>query len=140
MSRKQVEKKTRDYLARCGSYKELSGSDYSFGFLYESTAMMIGFAPLNDQNDEYTLVNFGSCIVSDVILTPGLYEYCARQSLKFGSLYVHEDGSVILGHSLIGEFMGEDEFKVVLGYLIQYANFLDDVIVQRFGGKRHSDN
>jgi hypothetical protein len=25
-------------------------------------------------------------------------------------------------------------------YLMQYANFLDDAIVQRFGGKRHGDN
>ena len=53
MARQEVEKGTRQDLARCASHNELSGSDYSLGFLYESTAMMIGFAPLNDQNDEY---------------------------------------------------------------------------------------
>jgi len=94
-----------------------------------------------------TLVRISSPLLRGVQPTPALYEYLARESpsLWFGSIRVWDDEetkgmvSMTLGHTLLGDFLDEEELRVAVFRILNSADELDDELQKRFGGKRWSD-
>lgn len=107
---------------------------------------MLDFGKTKD-GEPRTVVRVFAPILRGVPPTPALYEYLARETPRtwFGSIVVDEDkmtpGTVILtfGHSLLGDYLDEQELSVTLYHVHAFANSIDDQLQQRFGGKRLAD-
>ena len=95
-----------------------------------------------------SLVRISSPILRRVKPAPALYEYIAREAprLWFGNIAVWDDEespgmvSLTLGHTLLGDYLDEEELKAALFNVLGSADELDDVLQKRFGGKRWADN
>lgn len=94
-----------------------------------------------------SLVRVTAPILRGVEPKPELFEHIARQAPKqwFGSITVWDDaaepGKVLLsmGHTLLGDFLDEDELTHALFGVLNAADDLDDQLQQQFGGKRWTD-
>jgi len=94
-----------------------------------------------------TLVRVSAPILRDVAPSPALYEYIAREAPKlwFGNIAVWEDEenkgklSLTLGHTLLGDYLDEEELKACLYNVLGSADEMDDPLQKRFGGKRWVD-
>ena len=86
-------------------------------------------------------------LLRGVVPTPALYEYLARETPKlwFGSIAVWDDEkdqgklSLTLSHTLLGDFLDEEELSSAMYGVLNSADELDDRMQQRFGGKRWTD-
>lgn len=94
-----------------------------------------------------TLVRIVSPLLRSVVPAPALFEYLAREAPKlwFGSIAVWEDEkdqgklSLTLSHTLLGDFLDEEELSTAMYGVLNSADELDDKMQQRFGGKRWTD-
>jgi hypothetical protein len=94
-----------------------------------------------------TLVRISSPLLRDVEPTPALYEYVVREAprLWFGSIAAWDDTespgklSLTLGHTLLGDFLDEEELRLAMFNVLGSADELDDTLQKRFGGKRWTD-
>jgi hypothetical protein len=94
-----------------------------------------------------TLVRVSSPLLRGVKPTPALYEYLAREAprLWFGNVAVWDDEetagmlSLTLGHTLLGDYLDEEELRAVMYSILGSADDLDDQLQKRFGGKRWVD-
>lgn len=95
-----------------------------------------------------TMVTVSSPLLRGVTPKPELYEHIVRKipRLWFGSVAVWDDtatpGTVMLalGHTLLGEFLDEEELRAVVFGVLGCANELDDLLQKEFGGKRWTDS
>jgi hypothetical protein len=95
-----------------------------------------------------TLVRVWAPILREVKPTPALYEYLVREAPRgwFGTIAVDDDQanpgmvSLSIGHSLLGDYLDEEELSAVLYNILWSADDLDDPLKQRFGGKRWVDD
>jgi hypothetical protein len=74
----------------------------------------------------------------DVPVTDELTRFVATENgkLVFGVLSVDEQrGAVLLGHTLLGEFLNREELKVAVAAVATVADGYDDEIKSRFGGR-----
>lgn len=91
-----------------------------------------------------SLVRISSPILRDVKPTPELYEFIAREAPRswFGSISVWDDEenkgmlSLTFGHTLLGDYLDEEELASAMWGVLNSADELDDKLQQRFGGKR----
>ena len=101
----------------------------------------------NKDGEPRSLVRVSAPLLRGVQPTPALYEYLARESPSFwfGNIRVWDDEetkgmvSMTLGHTLLGDFLDEDELRVALFQILNSADELDDELQKRFGGKRWAD-
>ena len=71
-----------------------------------------------------------------------LTRYVATENgnLLFGVLHLAEDQpAVVLGHTLLGEFLNRRELETAIGAVAEAADAYDDVIKARFGGRRFGE-
>lgn len=84
-------------------------------------------------------------ITSYVVRGPELLPTCLRflldenQTKAFGGFAVDSDGDIVFRQSLLAEFCEKDELKIVIGAVSFTADQMDDVITQRWGGRRATD-
>lgn len=95
-------------------------------------------------NGEATLVSIFAPVLTDVPLTPDLYEYVAlnADSLVFGHLALHardEKGFLLVSYMLLGDYLDGDELLYGAFSVAGAADGLDDDLQKRFGGKRFAD-
>lgn len=101
----------------------------------------------NRDGEPSTLVRISAPILRGVKPTSALYEYLAREAPRswFGNISVWDDeeapGMVVLtmGHTLLGDFLDEDELGAAMFGVLNAADDLDDQLQKRFGGKRWID-
>jgi hypothetical protein len=94
-----------------------------------------------------TLVRISSPVLRGVQPTQALYEYLAREAPRmwFGNIAVWDDEespgmlSLTLGHTLLGDYLDEEELSAAMFGVLGSADELDDVLQKRFGGKRWVD-
>jgi hypothetical protein len=99
------------------------------------------------EGEPRTVVRVSSPILRGVTPTPALYEYICREAprVHFGSLAVWDDTedqgkiTLSLGHTLLGDYLDEEELRAVLYGVLGLADELDDTLQKRFGGKRWTD-
>ncbi len=101
----------------------------------------------NKDGEPRTLVRVSAPILRSVPPSPALFEYLARELPRFyfGSVAVWDDEedkgklALTLGHTLLGDYLDEEELKAALFGILGSADDLDDQLKQRFGGKRWTD-
>jgi hypothetical protein len=100
-----------------------------------------------DSKDEpQTLVYLWAPLGRDVKLTPELFKWAATegQDKYFGSTHVYpyddgENGSVTLEHTLLGDYLDPMELETAVAMMFFSADALDDIVHEKFGGKRYTD-
>jgi len=100
----------------------------------------------DSKGEPQTLVYMWAPIGRDVTITPELYQWAATdgQSSYFGSARVipNDDGKTALvtfEHTLLGDFLDPMELESAVGMLFVTADKLDDIVHDKFGGKRFTD-
>jgi len=101
----------------------------------------------NKDGEQRTLVRISAPVLRGVEPKPELYQYLLREAQRpwFGSVAVWDDEAekgkvtVSVGHTLLGDFLDEEELRQVLFAVLGAADTLDDPLQQRFGGKRWVD-
>jgi hypothetical protein len=93
-----------------------------------------------------SLVRIWAPLGRDVTPTPELYQWAATdgQALWFGSVAVRpgKDGGpalVILDHTLLGDYIDPGELVSAVNAVMSSADDLDEIVHDRFGGKRWTD-
>ena len=124
---------------------EIDGSGVGDFFIRgESTGCHVmlegGWGPKKESN----LVHLLSFVLWDVPITEELLTFIAEGGTRyFGSLSLqrNEDGTgdLILTHTLLGDFLDSEELNIALASVFFGADFLDDELQGRFGGRRTID-
>lgn len=102
----------------------------------------------NKDGEPRSLVRVTAPLLRAVDPAAALYEYLAREvpRLWFGNVAVWDDEQnkgklcLTLGHTLLGDYLDEEELRAVLYGILSSADDLDDRLQQRFGGKRWTDS
>jgi hypothetical protein len=129
---------------------QLQGDTISVAFTGSSTQVYIRIIDwgTNPDGEPRSLVRISAPRLRGVKPTPALYEYLAREApqMWFGNIAVWDDTdtpgtvSLTLGHTLLGDFLDEEELKAAMFNVLGSADDLDDQLQNRFGGKRWADN
>jgi hypothetical protein len=115
--------------------------------LGSSTAFVepLDWAPDKEGNPR-SLVRIWAPLGRDVTATPELYQWAATdgQALWFGRVAVRpgKDGGpalVVLDHTLLGDYIDPEEVVSAVYAVMSSADDLDEVVHDRFGGKRYTD-
>jgi hypothetical protein len=133
----------------CGLRIQLQGDLISVAFSNVSTELHLSVVDWGKTKDgePRTLVHITSPILRGVTPTPALYEFLAREAQRywFGHVQVFDDannkGMVTLqmSHTLLGDYLDEEELKAAMFGVMDAADEQDDLMQQRFGGKRWKD-
>jgi hypothetical protein len=99
------------------------------------------------EGEPQTLVLISSLILKGVKPSPALFEWVARSggSRWFGHVEVADDKSspghvmLIMSHTLLGDYLDEQELGHGVFGILQAANEWDDELQKKFGGKRWVD-
>lgn len=128
---------------------QLEGDTIGVVFTNSSTQIHIRIMDWGKTKDgePRSLVRISAPVLRGVEPKPELYEYIAREAPKnwFGSLAVWDDPdekgklSLSMGHTLLGDYLDEDELGAALFGVLNTADSIDDPMQQRFGGKRWTD-
>jgi hypothetical protein len=94
---------------------------------------------------DWTVVNLWIPLLLEVKETPEVFEHIALHAddYIFGHLNAHrtDDGlTILLNHSLLGDYLDEDELMRAAVLMVSVADDLDDELKTQFGGRRfHQD-
>ena len=128
---------------------ELTGDTIGVRFTDTSTQVHIRVIEWSKSKagEPRTLVRVSSPVSRELPPTPALYEYLCREAPKnwFGSPWVVDDEvtkgklAITMGQTLLGDYLDEDELAAAMWGVLNAADEIDDVIKQKFGGKRWTD-
>jgi len=134
-----VTKVVQDYLTK--EFGSISVTDTGkFQFPYESTVINVGVL---DFGDNQTLVEFDALIALDSKSNADVYEWCnnINFSLNIGTV-VHvpagKNNLTIIKYAIFGDDLDPAELLTSLSLIVVAADGLDDIFVQKFGGKKYS--
>jgi hypothetical protein len=127
----------------------VTGSTVRVQFQDSSTEVSFGFVDWGPGKDgePRTLVRVSSPILRGVTPSPALYEWIARNggSFYFGHVTTFDDANeagklfVYMTHTLLGDYLDEDELAAAMWGVLGSADELDDKLQKQFGGKRWAD-
>jgi hypothetical protein len=118
-----------------------------FSVPYESTTAFVEvreWSPDKDGNPR-SIVYIWAPIGRQVKPSPEMYHWAATDGRKrmFGGVTVvdGEGGDCFLtyDHALLGDFLDPAELAMAVGAIVTTANDFDEIVHDRFGGKRHTD-
>jgi hypothetical protein len=100
-----------------------------------------------DRNgDPSSIVRLWSPIGREITPTPEFFRWAAVDGSRFlfGSVTVFENEgatlcSAVFDHTLLGDYLDPDELNGAIAVIAGTADDLDDVIHDKFGGKRWTD-
>lgn len=127
----------------------MQGNSISVTFAESSTRMNLTFTDWgqNKAGDASTLVGLSSPLLWEVDPSPELFEWIAKNGGRFffGHVTAYDDSSapgklfLVMSHTLLGDYLDEEELHWALYTLLQTADKLDDELKEKFGGKRLAD-
>jgi hypothetical protein len=113
--------------------------DGDFSLRYGSARVFVSTTTADDA--DFTWVRLNVLVLTEVKETPEVLEYIALHANDyiFGHLsaYRNEDGlGIFLSHTLLGDYLDEQELVRAVGAVLGSAEDLDDELQAKFGGKR----
>lgn len=114
------------------------GAGGQLSFVHEGSRV---FVDVRSWGDNSSLVQVYSVTNVELTPTPELYEYVALHSDDwiFGHLgmAVNEGNAIVhFSHTLLGDFLDEDELRTAVFAVAVTASQIDDQIEAQFGGRR----
>ena len=128
------------------SFSDVRLANNGFAIPYESTVAFVEIREwIKDQDgNPRTVVYVWAPIGRDVQPSPELFRWAAiegRQQL-FGGVTVAEADELLLvvfDHSLLGDYLDPDELTTAVAAVVLAADDMDDIVRDRFDGKRYTD-
>ncbi|HIK57369.1 MAG TPA: hypothetical protein IGS37_19670 [Synechococcales cyanobacterium M55_K2018_004] len=141
-------RKVADYLAT----SELLKSSFrpvedqaSFHILYGSTMVEVDILPWEFhpwEPQDLAIVRASSCVTIGSCIDFDLMQYLLGENrrMRFGGFHLDDAGQVVFSYSILGgENMDLMELQSCILSVVTIADTYDDIITQRFGGKRAAD-
>ncbi len=130
------------------SFSDVRLTARGFAVPYGSSEVLVEIRDwgTDSKGEPQTLVYLWAPLGREVTLTPELYQWAAvdGQANYFGSARVipNDDGKtslVTLEHTLLGDYLDPMELKTSVMMMYVSADKLDEIVHDRFGGKRFTD-
>ena len=142
----QTQQKVQRMLA--SSFSDVRLTTFGFSVPYGSSTVYVEVKDWGKdaKGEPQTIVYLWAPIGRDVTLGPELYQWAATEGAGkyFGSVRVlpvegSTTANVYFEHTLLGDFIDPMELENAVSLLYASADQLDDVIHEKFGGKRFTD-
>jgi hypothetical protein len=88
-----------------------------------------------------SIIYIWTYVATEVEVTNDLLLYLLNQNdgFRFGGFSMADDGDIRFHVSLLGASCQQNEFNLALTEVLESADRYDDIIVERWGGRRASD-
>lgn len=142
----QTQQKVQRMLASSFNDVRLTPTGYAVPYGSSQVLVEVRDWGKDSKGEPQTLVYMWAPLGREVKLTPELYRWAATegQDKYFGSVHVYpveggETGSITFEHTLLGDFLDPMELETAVAMLFFSADALDDIVHDKFGGKRFTD-
>jgi len=111
----------------------------SFTITKGSTQVMV---KANNITDEHVVIDLISHVVKDANVDDRLKNFLLRANseLKFGAFGLLFDDTITFQHSILANDFSEVDLKSSINAVASVADYYDDIIVEKSGGKRALDD
>lgn len=91
--------------------------------------------------DNINIVQFNAYLALGTETTESCMRYLLveNHTMVFGGFSIDTDGDIAYSHSVIAETCTKSDVQTIIGALRYTADKYDDIIVERWGGKRFND-
>lgn len=91
--------------------------------------------------DNIHIVQFNAYVALGTEVTESCMRYLLveNHTMVFGGFAIDSDGDISYCHSVVAENCVKEDLKTIIGALRFTADKYDDIIVERWGGKRFND-
>lgn len=142
----QVSQKVQRMLATAFTDVRLTTSGFAVPHGSSQVLVDVRDWGVDSKGEPQTLVYMWAPLGREVKMTPELYKWAATegQDKYFGSVHVYpaengETGNVTFEHTLLGDFLDPMELETAVAMVFFSADALDEIIHEKFGGKRFTD-
>ncbi|NJN38473.1 MAG: YbjN domain-containing protein [Acaryochloridaceae cyanobacterium CSU_3_4] len=110
-----------------------------FGLFMGSAWVEVRIYPWHE--DEDSVVNIRSTVVSGAKMTPELQTFLLRENaeMRFGAFSVNDVGDILFEHTIVGSTCDSNELEASVTAVLAAADDYDDQIVEHWGGERALD-
>lgn len=111
----------------------------SFTITKGSTQVMV---KANNITEDHIVIDLISHVVKDANVDDGLKNFLLRANseLKFGAFGLLFDDTITFQHSILANEFSEVDLKSSINAVASVADYYDDIIVEKAGGKRALDD
>jgi len=108
------------------------------GILIGTAYSQLGVYPWG--NEEATITT-RSYVVTEINITPDLMYYLLRENdrMRLGAFGIDTDNDIFFEHTIVGSACDIEELRTSVTAVIKTADDYDDVIREKWGGKRAVD-
>lgn len=113
--------------------------DNSFTITKGSTQVMV---KADNITDDHVVIDLVSHVVKDANVNNDIKNFLLRANseLKFGGFGLLFDDTIIFQHSILANDFSESNLKSSINAVASVADYYDDILVEKAGGKRALDD
>jgi hypothetical protein len=106
-----------------------------------SLGSTFAFVQIIPWNETDAIIKARAYVVSSAQMTPELQLYLLRENdtMRFGAFGVDEAGDIVFQHAIVGSTCDKEELQATVASVIAISDKYDDMIVEKWGGKRGLD-
>ena len=109
-----------------------------FSLQFGSATVLVEICPFRQIE---SIIYIWAYVATEVEINDELLLFLLKQNnvFRFGGFSMAEDGDIKFHVTLLSAFCQKNEFQLALTEVLESADHYDDLIVQRWGGKRVGD-
>lgn len=109
-----------------------------FGVRVGSALAQTAIYPMGEDD---SVISTRAYVVTGVDLTADLMHFLLRENdrMTFGAFGIDQDGDIFFEHTIVGSTCDQPELKTSVSSVAIIADEYDDLIVEKWGGKRAVD-
>jgi hypothetical protein len=110
-----------------------------FSLQFGSATVLVEIRPFQESQ---SIIYIWAYVATEVEIRSDLLLYLLKQndSFRFGGFSMEDEGDIKFHVTLLGESSQQNEFQLSLTEVLESADRYDDIIVERWGGRRATDN
>ncbi len=131
--------KVADWLAEYDSVTKPVPQTPIFSLQMGSATALIDISPFGEQESAICIWSY---VATEVEISDDLLLFLLKQNdvFRFGGFSMADDGDIRFHVTLLGSSCQQNEFQFALNEVLESADRYDDQIVQRWGGRRATDD
>jgi hypothetical protein len=109
-----------------------------FSLKFGSALVLVEVRPFRELE---SIIYIWTYVATEVEVRDDLLLYLLKQNdaFRFGGFSMADDGDIRFHVTLLGSCCQQNEFKLALTEVLESADHYDDIIVERWGGRRATD-
>ncbi len=131
--------KVADWLPKiCDRISDPVTDNPIFSLQFGSATVLVEIKPFRELE---SVIYIWAYVATDVEINADLLLYLLKQndSFRFGGFSMADEGDIRFHVTLLGASCQQNEFKLALTEVLESADRYDDLIVERWGGRRAAD-